>query len=206
MPTLDYFFTLMSPFAYLGHDSFLALARAHDVSVRFRPVRVMDLFAATGGVPLAKRAPARQQYRLLELQRWRDARGLPLNLRPRFFPTNAEPADRMAAAIALGGGDPAGYMRAIFRSLWTADLDIADPATIEQALRDNGHDVEAVRREATSETVTEALRDNTEAAIALNLPGVPGYARDGEVFWGQDRLDLLDRALAIKRPAFTPEA
>ena len=206
MPTLDYFFTLMSPFAYLGHDSFLALARAQHADVRFRPVRAADLFAATGGVPLAKRAPARQQYRLLELQRWREARGLPLNLRPRFFPVNAEPADRVAAAIALGGGDPAGYMLAIFRALWTADLDIADPATIEQALRDSGQDVKAVGRTAASEAVARALSDNTAAAIALNLPGVPGYARDGEVFWGQDRLELLGRALVSERPAFTAEA
>lgn len=204
MSTLDYFFTLMSPFAYLGHDAFLVLARTHQASVRFRPVRLMDLFAATGGVPLAKRAPARQQYRLLELQRWRDARGLPLNLRPKYFPTNAEPADRAAAAIALAAGDPAGYMQQIFRALWTADLDIADPATIETALRNSGHDVELVLRAAEGEAVSRVLRDNTEAAIALNLPGVPGYARSGEVFWGQDRLDLLGQALASKRPAFTP--
>jgi len=204
MPTLDYFFTLMSPFAYLGHDSFLRLARAHHATVHFRPVRMMELFGATGGVPLAQRAAARQQYRLLELQRWREARALPLNLRPKFFPANAEPADRVAAAIALAGGDPAGYMLGIFRALWTADLDIAEAATIEQALRENGHEIEPLRRAAASQAVTHVLDENTRAAIALNLPGVPGYARDGEVFWGQDRLELLGDALANNRPAFSP--
>jgi len=203
MPTLDYFFTLMSPFAYLGHERFLALAASHEASVRFRPLRVMDLFAATGGVPLAKRAPARQQYRLLELQRWRAARGLPLNLRPKFFPTNAEPADRVAAAIALNGGDPSRYMLAIFRALWVTDLDIAESATIEQALRDSGHRPEPLLQAASGTAVTQVMSENTAAAVALNLPGVPGYARDGEIFWGQDRLELLGEALAGNRPAFT---
>jgi len=89
MQTLDYFFTLMSPYSYLGHEPFLALAKKYGAVVRFRPLRIMELFAATGGLPLAKRAPARQQYRLIELQRWREARAQTLNLAPKHFPTTA---------------------------------------------------------------------------------------------------------------------
>lgn len=203
METLDYYFTLMSPFSYLGHQAFLALARRHAVTVRYRPVRIMQLFAATGGVPLAQRAPARQMYRLLELQRWREARGLALTLKPKFFPTNPARADAAVIAIAAGGGDPADYMLAMFRALWVEDRDIADDATIGQCLRAAGHDTEAILREASGEAVIQALDANTAAAVELNLPGVPGYARAGEMFWGQDRLDLLERALTDGRLPFS---
>ena len=202
MQTLDYFFTLMSPFSYLGHDAFLALAKKYDAEVRFRPIRIMELFAANGGLPLAKRAPARQQYRLIELQRWRDARALSLNLVPKHFPTSPERADRAVVAITRMGADPSDYMAATYRSLWAEDKDISQEATIVDNLRRTGHDAEQVLADADSEAVGQVLLDNTAEAIGLNLPGVPGYVRSGEPFWGQDRLDLLELALAGDRAPF----
>jgi len=202
MQTLDYFFTLMSPYSYLGHEPFLALAKKYGAVVRFRPLRIMELFAATGGLPLAKRAPARQQYRLIELQRWREARAQTLNLAPKHFPTNPERADRAVVAIVRSGADPSGYMAATYRSLWAEDRDISEEATITDNLRRTGHDAERVLADADSEAVGQALHDNTAEAIDLNLPGVPGYVRAGEPFWGQDRLDLLEQALASDRAAF----
>jgi 2-hydroxychromene-2-carboxylate isomerase len=201
MQTLDYFFTLMSPFSYLGHEPFLALAAKYGAAVRFRPLKVMELFAATGGVPLAKRAPARQQYRLIELQRWRELRAQPLNLAPKHFPTNPERADRVVVAIARSSADPARYMVAMFRALWAEDRDIADENTIADVLRRTGYDAERLLREASADDIARVLHDNTAEAIALNLPGVPGYVRAGEPFWGQDRLDLLERAVASGRAA-----
>jgi len=202
MQTLDYFFTLMSPFSYLGHDAFMALAKKYDAEVRFRPIRIMELFAANGGLPLAKRAPARQQYRLIELQRWRDARALSLNLVPKHFPTSPERADRAVVAITRMGADPSDYMAATYRSLWAEDKDISQEATIVDNLRRTGHDAERVLADADSDAVGQVLLDNTAEAIGLNLPGVPGYVRAGEPFWGQDRLDLLEQALASDRAAF----
>jgi len=202
MQTLDYFFTLMSPFSYLGHGAFLALAKKYDAEVRFRPIRIMELFAANGGLPLAKRAPARQQYRLIELQRWRDARALSLNLVPKHFPTSPERADRAVVAITRMGADPSDYMAATYRSLWAEDKDISQEATIVDNLRRTGHDAEQVLADADSDAVGQVLLDNTAEAIGLNLPGVPGYVRAGEPFWGQDRLDLLEQALASDRAAF----
>ncbi len=202
MQTLDYFFTLMSPFSYLGHDSFVALAKKYDAEVRFRPVKVMEVFAATGGLPLARRAPARQQYRLVELQRWREARAQTLNLAPKHFPTNPERADRAVVALARMGADPSSYMMATYRALWAEDRDISQEATIIDNLRRTGHDADRVLADADSDAVGQVLHDNTADAIGLNLPGVPGYVRAGEPFWGQDRLDLLERALASDRAAF----
>ena len=74
--TIDYWFSLVSPWAFLGHQAFLDLAKQHGVTVTFKPVELSEVFPHTGGLPLPKRHPARQRYRILELQRWREARGI----------------------------------------------------------------------------------------------------------------------------------
>src|SRR5262249_16211026 len=112
MISIDYWFSIASPWAFLGNDAFLKLAREHDVAVIFKPVFLPDVFKETGGLPLARRAPARQRYRLVELQRWRELRGVPLKLKPKHWPFDPDPADRCITAIVEAGGDPAGFMQA----------------------------------------------------------------------------------------------
>ena len=83
--TVEYFLTMASPWAYLGHAAFMEIARRHRLDVRYRPMPVRRVFDATGGLPLPQRHPARQRYRLVELQRWRERRGLALNPQPVLF-------------------------------------------------------------------------------------------------------------------------
>lgn len=90
---IDYYFSLQSPWAYIGHAPFVRLVSAYDLKVNYRPVLLVDLFAETGGLPLAKRHPMRQRYRMIELQRWRDKRGLNFHLQPAHWPFNARLAD-----------------------------------------------------------------------------------------------------------------
>lgn len=199
---LVYYFSLISPYAYLGHAPLLALAREHGLRLDYRPVRIFELFAANGGLPLGQRAPARQRYRLVELQRARAQRGVPLNLAPKFFPVDPALADRCAIALCRAGRDPAQYMDAAFRAIWAHDQDLADPATLAQLLEDSGHEPQAVLAAARQDEVEAVYRANTEAAIAADLPGLPGYVRDGEPFWGQDRIEALREAVASARAPF----
>ncbi|MBS7456053.1 2-hydroxychromene-2-carboxylate isomerase [Coralloluteibacterium stylophorae] len=204
-PALDYFLTCMSPYAYLGHRAFLALAQRQGVAVRYRPVRLLRQFEETGGLPLGKRAPARQRYRLLELQRWRAFRELPLNLAPKFYPVDAEHADRCILALLDAGHDPGEFVFAVLRALWADELDIADRTVLEGLLAQAGiAEVESILDAAQDPRHGAALDANTRDAIALDLPGVPGYVRDGEAFWGQDRLDLLEHAIASGRAPYRP--
>ncbi len=199
--TIDYYFSLLSPYAYLGHAELLKMAGETGVRLAYRPVRIFDLFAANGGLPLGQRAPARQRYRLLELQRWRESRGLALNLQPRFFPVDPTLADCAAIALAQAGADPAAYVAAGFRAVWAEDRDIADRDTVAALLRDTGHDPEPVLAAAAADAIAERYRANTDAAIAADLPGLPGYVRGGEAFWGQDRIDALrDAVVADRKP------
>jgi 2-hydroxychromene-2-carboxylate isomerase len=205
VPTVDYFFTLLSPYAYLGHAALLSVMRETGARPIYRPVRIFELFAANGGLPLGQRAPARQRYRLVELQRWREQRGVPLNLAPRFFPADIALADRCAIALVEAGQDPACYMDAAFRALWAHDLDLADPQVVARLLGDHGFDASAVMAVAASKEVGNVYDLNTQAAIAADLPGLPGYVLHGEPFWGQDRIDALRAALISGRAPYVPD-
>jgi len=206
MAGIDYFFTLVSPWVYLGHDAFLETAARHGAAVRFRPVRLAAVWERSGAIPLAQRPKSRQDYRLVELQRWRAKRGLPLNLRPKHFPTNPALADRAVAALVLSGRDPAEAMRRISRALWVEEKDIADRATLAAALSAAGEDADSVLEAAEGEAAAAPIEENTQAAIGWSVVGVPGYVLAGEPFWGQDRIDLLDEALASGRPPFRSDA
>lgn len=201
---LDYFFSLVSPYAYLGHEAFLQTVREHGVNVRYRPVRMLEVFKAAGGVAFGQRPPSRQRYRLVELSRWREMRALPLNLHPAFFPVDAALVDRAAIALLRSDADPTDYMLSAFRALWVEDRNLADPDTVAELLTRHGHDAEAVLSLALSDAVADEYQRNTEAAIAADLPGVPGYVLAGEPFWGQDRIEHLDHALRTGRSPYRP--
>lgn len=203
---VDYYFSLISPYVYLGHAPLLALARDSGVRLAYKPVRIFELFSANGGLPLGQRAPARQRYRLIELQRARAERGVPLNLAPKFFPVDPGLADRCAIALCEAGRDPAQYMDAVLRAIWAQDEDIADRAVLARALRDVGHDADAILAAAATAPVETIYAGNTAAAIACDLPGLPGYVLNGEPFWGQDRVDALAAALRSGRAPFVVPA
>jgi len=201
--TIEYFFTAISPWSYLGHDLFVQTAAKHGARVVYKPTNLNAVFPATGGLPLAKRAPARQKYRLVELKRWKDKRGLPLNLQPAHFPTDPSLADRCVAAIAEAGGDPDDFLARAYRAVWAFDRDIADEHVIEALLSDSNQDARAVIDAARSDAIGAIYEANTREAIDKSVFGAPTYVLGGEPFWGQDRIDLLADALESGRAPYT---
>ena len=198
-PVVDYFFTPQSPWTYLGHERFVALVREAGVQPRVRPADFGQVFAGSGGLPLAKRAPQRQAYRLVELARFRDHLGLPLNLQPRHFPVAGDDAARLIiAADQLAGVDAAlGLTGAILRAVWAQDRHIADAATLAQLLAEQGlpaHCLEHSRAPA----VQAAYDAHTQAAMAAGVFGAPSYVIGDEIFWGQDRLDFVRQRLQAR--------
>lgn len=202
MPTIDYFFTSASPFVYLGHRALMETAARNGARVAFRPVSIAGIWEVSGSVPLAQRSATRQRYRVIELQRIAEMRGLPLNTRPKFFPVDPALADRCAIALVERGEDPSAFMWRVFASVWAREEDIADPQHVGALLEEEGHDAVAVFEMAQSPDVGAVYARNTADAAAADAIGVPTYVLDGEPFWGQDRIDLLDRALATGRPPF----
>jgi 2-hydroxychromene-2-carboxylate isomerase len=204
--TVDYYFTLASPWAFLGHKPFLDLAKAHGVTIRYKPVDLGEVFPHTGGLPLPKRHPARQKYRILELQRWREARGVPLKINPKHWPFSAATANRTIIAVAQSGGDPGPYTQRAFEGVWARDEDLGQDATLVALLDGCGHDGAKMLASAKSDTVGKLYADTAAEAVQRNVIGSPCYVLDGEVFWGQDRLDLLASALKSGRRAYGMDA
>ncbi len=194
--TVDYYFTLTSPWTYLGSARFEEMAARHGAEIRVKPVNYGTVFPRTGGLPLPKRAPERQAYRLMELQRWRAYLDIPLNLHPKFFPSPDGDAACMVIAAEKSGGDPLGLAHAILRAVWVEDKDITDIPTLAEIAQANGHDGERLTAAAQEPETRAAYEASTEAAIARGVFGAPMYIYKDELFWGQDRLDFLDRALA----------
>ncbi len=203
-PSIEYFYTTISPWAYLGHDQFLGTAAKYGATVIYKPVNLNVVFPETGGLPLAKRAPARQKYRFVEMKRWKERRSLPLNLQPAHFPTNPALADRTVIAIAEAGGDPADFLGRAFRAVWAYDRDVADEHVIEGLLSDTGQDARTILEAAKSDAIEAIYAAYTQDAVDRSVFGSPTYVLAGEPFWGQDRIDLLADALESGRAPYLP--
>lgn len=191
---VDYYYSLQSPWSYLGHERFCAIARDAKATVTPHPVDFGVIFPATGGLPLAKRAPARQAYRLSELKRWSRFLDVPLNLQPRHFPTDETLAAGLVIALREAGGDALQLTGRILRAVWAEERDIADRAVLQEIVADL--DGATLLAAAAAPQVADRRKAETEAAIELGVFGAPTYVIDGELFWGQDRLDFVARALS----------
>jgi 2-hydroxychromene-2-carboxylate isomerase len=202
--TVDHYFSMVSPWAYIGHDTFHQMAARHGVKVVQRPVQLPAVFDETGGLPLGKRHPARQALRWVELQRWREKRGLKLNLQPKHWPFAAATADRMILAIQEAGGDPAPFMRAVFLGTWAEEKDMADEAVLTATADAVGQDGKALLAASKADAIGKLYDANIGAAITAGVIGSPCYVLNGEVFWGQDRIELLEDAIVSGRAPFKP--
>ena len=199
---VDYYFSFQSPWAYIGHDAFSQVARTYGLKVNYKPVVLVDLFSETGGLPLMKRHPVRQRYRMVELQRWRDKRGLEFHLQPANWPFNARLADGVVIAATEAGLDPQPFMRRAFAAVWEDQLKLTDPATLIKLADDSGlTGLQLVERSA-AEEISAAYEQNRQDALAADVFGSPVYVLDGEVFWGQDRIELLADALKSGRAPY----
>jgi carboxymethylenebutenolidase len=198
MNTVQYYFAPQSPWTYLGHLRFWDVARKHGARIEVLPVDLGGkVFPVSGGLPLGKRAPQRQAYRLLEMKRFSEHLHAPMNLQPRFFPVAGDDAARLIIAVELAdGADAAMHITdAVLRAVWVEERNIADEATLAALLAERELPADRLE-ESHSQAVAERYETNTQRAIDAGVFGAPSYVLGGEIFWGQDRLDFLERALA----------
>jgi 2-hydroxychromene-2-carboxylate isomerase len=199
---IDYYFSLVSPWAYMGHGPFMEIVGRHGVEVNFKPVFLGRVFAETGGLPLAQRHPARQRYRMVEMQRWREKRQLSFNLKPKHWPYDVNLADRLVIAIGASGRSADPFLRRAYAAVWEEERDLADPVVLATLAEEAGFDSASLMDIASGSSTEAIYALNLENAVACDVFGSPAYVLDGEVFWGQDRLDLLDDALTTGRSPY----
>lgn len=201
--TIEYYFTSISPFSYLGQPALVEMAKRNGVKIDYKPVNLRDIWEVSGAVPPAQRPPVRQRYRMIELQRVADYRNLDIVLKPDHFPTDPSLADHCIIGIVESGQDASGFAAAVGAALWADNQNISDQNILLGLLEKNGLDAEAIMTLANEPHIVKLREENTKRAIELDVVGAPAYAFKGEVFWGQDRIEYLESMIKSDRSPFS---
>ena len=192
---IDYYLSLVSPWSYLGHERLVKMAKRYDITIRIWPVDLSIIFPSTGGIPLPKRSEQRKAYRMQELRRWHDHSQVNLNFEPLHFPVS----DKLAATMVvnLRKQDPQKAIHlagACLRACWLEERDVSNAETLLAIAAENDLDGGALL--ADSAAALEEITQDSVKAAELGVFGAPSYRFGEQLFWGQDRLEFLERALA----------
>ena len=198
--TIEYYYALASPWSYLGNERLIRIAAEHGARIDPVIIDYDPVFKATGTVPLPERPRVRKAYRLVELARWSRFRGVPLNPEPRFYRGETEEPDERQAALMVTAAKEAGLdslalAHAISRALWAEERFPFRPDELLAIAKEEGFDGPALLGAAGRPETARAYEEATRRAIRRDVFGMPFYRLDGEPFWGQDRLEFLERAL-----------
>jgi 2-hydroxychromene-2-carboxylate isomerase len=195
---IDYYVSLNSPWTHLGATRIEALAAAHNATMRIYPVDFGAIFAKSGGLPLPQRSPQRQAYRQQELARWRDHLNIPIHVNPKFFPASEQLTASCVIAVRETIGDqPAIKLaHAILKAVWQEERNPADPTTLAALISGIGLNANQVTGLGTDPKWAERRLADTQAALDRNVFGAPSYVIGDDIFWGQDRLEFVERRLA----------
>jgi len=200
---IDYYFTAVSPFTWFGHNAFVEVAAKHKKTINYKPVNLMEVWKVSGGVAPPQRPPMRQRYRLRELERVADFRGLPIIPQPNSFPANPERADCCCILLSQQGKDPGPFLFSVGEALWGQDRQIADESILAELLDKAGHDGAAIVDASKDPAIADVRSSNSQEAIDIDVLGAPAYVYEGEALWGQDRVDYLDHILTTGRKPIT---
>ncbi len=194
---IDYYLAPQSPWTYFGHARLVQMAKQAGATVRIKPMDLGgQIFPATGGLPVGQRPPQRQAYRLVELQRFSHFLQMPFNLKPRFFPVAGDDAARLIIAVDQHDGTDAALKvcGAVLAAVWVQERDIADASVLQAILHEQGLAADRWTA-ALAPAAQDAYMVYTRQAMDAGVFGAPSYVVDGEIFWGQDRLEFLQRRL-----------
>ena len=194
--TIDYFLVPQSPWTYFGHARFSAMAAAAGATVRIKPMDLGQIFPKTGGLPVGQRSAQRQAYRLVELRRFADHLQMPLNLHPKFFPVAGDDAARLIITVDQHDGADAAMRLcgALLSAVWAQERNIADATVLAELLNEQHLDI-ARLDQSKLPGAQSTYQTYTDEALKVGVFGAPSYVVDGEMFWGQDRLEYLQRHL-----------
>jgi 2-hydroxychromene-2-carboxylate isomerase len=205
MMEVSCFYSLSSPWAYFGGPRLQDIVRRHHARLLLKPYDFQAVVPRTGGVPLRTRPEPRRSYHALELDRWRKHLGMPLQLTPKYYPADGKPdgwnkpAGWMVIAAQEAGLDAPRLSHALLRALWADERNTSDPAVRREIALENEMDGDALTSAETGSLVQSLYQRYSGEAETLGVFGAPTYVLEGERFWGQDRLEFLDRALDALR-------
>ncbi|MBV8792132.1 MAG: 2-hydroxychromene-2-carboxylate isomerase [Pseudolabrys sp.] len=205
-PTIEYFFSFLSLWSYVGSLVFQDVVKRNNATIDFKPINLFDAFEAGGSKKVRERPVPRQAYRLVEMKRWRDRRGIPLTMWPKYYPVDTSLGHRMLLAAVQGGHDVTAFAHAGLKAVWADELNVADPATLIRLADVSGLNGQLLLKRAGDSTIKAREGELTREAMDRQVFGAPFYFYRGEPFWGQDRLDHLEQAIESRRaPILWPD-
>lgn len=195
---IDYYFAPISGFAYLGEPRLMAIAEQAGVSVRFRPVDIGVVFAASDTTPPVKQSPARLGYRLQDMKRQGERWSLPINPKPKYWPVPPALAGRLILSAEAAGIEPHAVSFALLKAIYAEEKDISNEDTVAAVLANAGLDAGNLLQLATAPKAVAAFEASTQEAVDRGVFGSPTYVLDDEMFFGQDRLGDLAWRLGVE--------
>ena len=196
---IDFYFSFISLYTYIGYEAFQALVQKYDLEVTYKPIDLHAIFTAGGGLPVSKRPPQRQAYRFVEMQRWAIARNIPLVLKPKHHPSNPEIGHRMLLAAMSNGEDIRQFVGNALKILWVDDLNIEDPQVMVAAANRSDLDGHALLEQSKDPSIQLQIDRLTQEGVDRQVFGTPFFFYEDEPFWGQDRLDMLEELITTNR-------
>jgi len=196
---IDFYFSFISLYTYIGYEAFQALVQKYDLEVTYKPIDLHAIFTAGGGLPVSKRPPQRQAYRFIEMQRWAIARNIPLVLKPKHHPSNPEIGHRMLLAAMSNGEDIRQFVGNALKILWVDDLNIEDPQVMVAAANRSDLDGHALLEQSKDPSIQLQIDRLTQEGVDRQVFGTPFFFYEDEPFWGQDRLDMLEELITTNR-------
>jgi 2-hydroxychromene-2-carboxylate isomerase len=199
---IDYYFSVLSDWAYMGGERLELLARRYQIKINHMPMRLGVIYANTGGILLQKRSKQRQDYRVTELTRWSRHLGIPVDLFPKYYPTDDQLSSCMIIAAQWAGADAGLLANGILRAIWAENRNISDGATLRMIADGLGMDGTALVKSAAEDEPVAAFDRFTKEAAERGVFGSPFYIFQDELFWGQDRLGFLEQRLRAATSRF----
>jgi 2-hydroxychromene-2-carboxylate isomerase len=192
--TVEFYFDVGSPAAYLAFHRLPAICESAGATLVWRPMLLGGVFQATGNQSPAN-IPAKGKYIFADFERYARRQGTPFRRNP-HFPINTLTLMRMVTGVQLREPERmVPFADVVFRAIWSEGRNMNDPAVVAAVLQENGFDPEALLALANDPQVKEHLKSETQQAVARGVFGAPTFFVDGEMFWGQDRLDFVKEAL-----------
>ena len=188
-----------SPWTFLGHKKVNEISKTNNCELDIMPVNYGEIFPVSGGLPVHKRPLQRQKYRLQELKRWSEFLKIKLNPEPKHFPSRSLLPSKVIISVKILKFENVNDIAyAIMEGLWIKEMNIDDPKNLKKILTRFIKTADEVIDFSESKQVEKEMNEYTKEAIDLAVFGAPTYILDDQIYWGQDRLDFLERYIKRK--------
>ena len=193
--TLEFFFDFGSPYGYLANSQLPSIAARTGAQIVYCPVGVLRLMELAGNRPTTLECKNKRRHAPLDFTRWASFYGVPMGKNPYLKDMKLDPL-LQGVLVASAMGVPEAYTTAVFKGIYADALDLGNPEVFARVLTEAGLDGNAILTAREDSVLVAEIERRTEQAVERGLFGVPSFIVDGQLYFGNDRLQFVERALA----------